>query len=27
VPEFGEHDLLPPNNPEVWHVPDSSPKP
>ncbi|HEU5125573.1 MAG TPA: NADH-quinone oxidoreductase subunit B [Verrucomicrobiae bacterium] len=21
VPEFGEHDLVPPNNPEVWHAP------
>jgi NADH-quinone oxidoreductase subunit B len=21
VPKFGEHDLVPPNNPEVWHAP------
>jgi NADH-quinone oxidoreductase subunit B len=21
VPTFGEHDLVPPKNPEVWHVP------
>src|SRR5437899_5896460 len=22
VPEFGEHDLVPPNNPAVWHPPE-----
>ena len=21
IPEFGEHDLVPPNNPKVWHAP------
>lgn len=21
IPEFGEHDLVPPNNPLVWHPP------
>jgi NADH-quinone oxidoreductase subunit B len=21
VPQFGEHDLVPPNNPEIWHPP------
>jgi NADH-quinone oxidoreductase subunit B len=21
IPEFGEHDLVPPNNPAVWHPP------
>jgi NADH-quinone oxidoreductase subunit B len=26
VPEFGEHDLLPPKNPDVWQAPDSSRK-
>ena len=26
VPEFGDHDLIPPKNPEVWRVPDSPPK-
>ncbi len=27
VPEFGEHDLTPPKNPEIWRAPDSQPKP
>jgi len=22
IPEFGEHDLVPPNNPAVWHPPE-----
>src|SRR5438309_3857846 len=25
IPAFGEHDLIPPNNPEVWHQPKFSP--
>jgi NADH-quinone oxidoreductase subunit B len=22
VPQFGEHDLVPPKNPQVWHAPE-----
>jgi NADH-quinone oxidoreductase subunit B len=25
VPQFGEHDLVPPNNPKVWHPPQTTP--
>jgi NADH-quinone oxidoreductase subunit B len=24
VPEFGEHDLVPPSNPRVWHPPKAA---
>jgi NADH-quinone oxidoreductase subunit B len=23
IPDFGDHDLVPPNNPRVWHPPDA----